>query len=167
MRATIKAALDITVDFDATVAPQINPAAAAVELNQLSVSKQLTGDTVPDLQGDPVDLSHTLSGSSGSIDLTAAPIANKIASTVDLTGKRLIAMILSAPTTNSAVITVATGASNGYTLGTIRVEPGETIVIGQTKKVSTRAAVAAGAKILDVTGTTTNAIKILAVFGDA
>jgi len=167
MRAHFKAGLTITVDVDSSVAPQVNPQQAAVVLDQLDVSEQLTGDTVPDIQGEPVDLSHTLSGSSGTIDLTAAPIAYRIASTYNLTGKRLIGMILSAPDDNAGTITVATGASNGYPLGTIPLEPGEVVVIGQTNKVSTRAAVAAGDKILDVSGTSGDVVEILAVFGDA
>ena len=64
-------------------------------------------------------------------------------------------------------ITVATGAANGYTLGELILEPGETIAIGQTEVASTRAAVAAGAKILDVSGTGTDSVDIVAVFGDA
>lgn len=167
MRAHFRAGLDITVDFDASTAPQVNPAVAGVLLDQLTVSQQLTEDTTPALEGDPVDLSTTLIAGVGTIDLTTAPIANRIGTTVNLTGKRLIAMLLSAPDDNAATITVATGASNGYPLGTIPLEPGEVIAIGQANKVSTRAAVAAGDKILDVTGSGTDNVEILAVFGDS
>jgi hypothetical protein len=167
MRAHFKAGLAITVDVDSSVAPQVNASFAAVVLDQLDVSEQLTGETTPDLQGEPVDLSTTLIANAGTIDLTAAPIAYRIASTYNLTGKRLIAMILSAPEDNAGTITVATGASNGYPLGTITLEPGEVASIGQINKVSTRAPVAAGDKILDVSGTGTDSVKILAVFGDA
>ena len=167
MRAHFRAGLAITVDVDNSVAPQISSQAAAILLNQLDKSQQLTGDTIPSLEGEPVDLSTTLVAGAGTIDLTAAPIAYRIGTTTNLTGKRLIAMLLSAPAANAGTITVATGASDGYPLGTIPLEPGEVISLGQPNKVSTRAAVAAGDKILDVSGTGTDSVKILAVFGDS
>jgi hypothetical protein len=167
MRATIKAELSITVDVDDSVAPLINPAQAAIVIDKLKVSEQLTGLTAPKLEGEPVDLSHTLSGTTGSIDLTAAPIAYRIGTTTDLTGKRLAAIELQAPTTNVATIIVKTGASDGYALGEKRLEPGESIVVAQTAKVSTRPTVASNRKILDVSGTSADKVKILAVFGDS
>jgi hypothetical protein len=167
MRAHFRAGLHITADVDSAVAPQVNSQFAAIVLDQLDVSKQLTGDTVPSLEGEPVDLSTVLVAGAGSIDLTAAKIAYRIGSTTNLTGKRLIAMLLAAPADNAGTITVATGATDGYPLGTIPLEPGEVVNIGQPNKVSTRAAVAANDKILDVSGTGTDEVLILAVFGDS
>ena len=94
---------------------------------------------------------YTVSTSSGtaSIDLTACGEDGD----VNLTGKRLTKLILTAAADNGAVITVAEGASNGYDIGSSFTV---TLLAGQSVTIEGTAAsdiVDSTHKVLDVTGT--------------
>lgn len=168
MRMEFKAFLTTYVTVDGGSAPLVSTQFNTVQIDQLNTSVTLQGGGTPDLEGEPVDLSHTLVSADDELDLTAAPIAYRTGSTVDLTGKRLIALQLRAPTTNSDTITLKTAAADGYPLGAgIDLEPGEVLVIAQAAQVSTRATVAATRRYLTIAGTTGDELEILAGFGDS
>jgi hypothetical protein len=79
--------------------------------------------------------------------------------TWNLTGKKITEIYLKAPTGNANDVTVAEGASNGFTLpDTAVVEPGNehTIAIAAANRVT----VSSTDKTLHVTGTLTQAIQI-------
>lgn len=120
-----------------------------------------------DLDRDAIDLSHTLSGTTGSVDLTAAPLARSPASTFDLTDDYLWAVQLSAPSTNADPITVKQGASNGFPLlgaaSLVILAPGDTLVLVGTA-LTDRQKVDATHKIIDIAGTSTDKVNILAFF---
>lgn len=120
-----------------------------------------------------VDLGHTLSGTSGTVDLTAAPLARDTTQSLDLsteTGK-LHTLILEAPSTNTGNITFETGATNGYPIlgaaSSITLKPGErAALIGPSSGVAAgQQVVDATHKILDISGTDGDEIKCLAYFG--
>ena len=96
------------------------------------------------------------------IDLTSLTQAG-VAGTLNQTGNKLRAVHIIAPSTNSAVIQVASGASNGYTsIGTVsQLKPGDACI----KVTSNSIAVDGTHKTIDVTGTGTDAVELLMVFG--
>jgi hypothetical protein len=118
-----------------------------------------------------VDLSFTLSGATKTWDLTAAPDAKNTSATVNLTGKKLVALIVVAPTDNAAAgVTMVAGASNGYDIlgastDRITIYPGQTFALFQLGAASSYDAVAAGDKTIDFAGTSGDDLDILAVFG--
>ena len=120
-----------------------------------------------DLDRDVVDLSHTLSGTTGSVDLTAAPLARQSSATFDLTDDYLWAAQLSAPATNAGVITVKQGASNGFPLlgaaSLVILAPGDTIALVGTL-LTARQKVDSTHKIIDIAGTSLDKVNILAFF---
>ncbi len=101
---------------------------------------------------------YTVTTSSGTatIDLTACGEGGD----VNLTGKRITRLVLTAAADNGAVITVAEGASNGYDIGnnfTITLLAGQSITIEGTAASDT---VDATHKILDVTGTGADDVSV-------
>lgn len=161
--------LDVTEILDAADAP-----AAGAELNRLvfdqySTDVTLTGDTDAAVDGAAVDLSKTLSGSSATLDLTAAPTARDITLSVDKTGKKLVAIVIVADAENNAAgVTIGPGDSDGYNLwgnsSSIVLLPGERLVRAFTAAASTHQAVASGDKTIKYAGTTGDVIQCLAVF---
>ena len=168
LRATIDARLDITVEIDDVAAPFINAESDSVLLDGLSVNDQLTDTDDPALEN-VVAWDHTLAGSSDDLDLTAAPLATAVTDTVDLTGSRLLAMKLVAPSTNAGLITLKTAAANGYPLGAgITLYPGEDALLFRRSGVSsTRPVVGGSTRYLTIDGTDSDELKILATFGDS
>lgn len=173
---TVKATLSCSMDVTETIAAASSPASAAdgssntrrfSEYNQ--VNKILDGSTTP-IADTVVDLSRTLAAASETQDLTAAPEASDVSSTVDLTGKKLVGLLIAAPTTNTAAITIESGATNGYDfLGNaaygLTVHPGMTIEMFQLGAAAGLDAVGASDKTLDFAGTVGDKLKILALFG--
>lgn len=109
----------------------------------------------------------TMSGGTGTIDLTALPGLN-VNETVDCTGLKVQLFKFLNPITNANSITVAKGASNGYginsagTTWSIPISPGQSVFI-----VSQDVApdVGSGAKTIDVTGTGTQTLQVGIVAG--
>lgn len=135
------------------------------------LSASLDATSVPKLEVSPIVRRVTISGTI-TIDLSAAagaalPIA--ASRTIDASGKRLVAVRLSCPTTNSGAVNVAPGASNGYAMfgsgNDIDIRPGETIVAIINGVASSKPAVGGSAKNLDVTGTTNDVILVELYFG--
>lgn len=168
IRAIADCRLDVTLEIETSDAPFINSEADKVLLDGLSLNVQLNDSDDPALE-EIVAWDHTLAGSTDDLDLTAAQIATKIGSAVDLTGKRLLALKLVAPAANTGLITLKTGASNGYPLGAgVTLYPGEDVLLVKRSGVSsTRPTVASTRKILTIDGTNADKLQILAAFGDS
>lgn len=96
------------------------------------------------------------------LDLTAL-VQSQLPSAVDMTGKVLRYIVFQSPSTNSHVISIATGASNGFpAIGTISaIQPGN---IGARTTIGS-AAVDATHKTLDLAGTGTEVLNLILVFG--
>ena len=174
VRVTATASLDATETVAAAYSPA-SPSDGVANTRRFSEYSQL--NKVLDATTNPsvdtvVDLSFALSGGTTKTwDLTAAPDAKDIADTVDLTGKKLVALLITAPTDNAATgVLMAAGASNGYDIlgaGTdsITTYPGMTVCLFQLGADASFDAVAAGDKTIDFTGTDGDELDILAVFG--
>jgi len=100
----------------------------------------------------------------GSIDLTALVGTNGAA--VDGTGLKVQAIKVIADADNSAAITLADGASNGYELlgasWTIKLKAGQEIVIFGNEETPD---IGGTAKVIDLTGTGTDKLQIIIVMG--
>lgn len=101
------------------------------------------------------------------LDLTAAPKSG--GSTQDLTGKKLLALILRAPTTNASAATFAKGATNGYEFNSTAsyvLRPGERLLrFYESGETTDHAAVSGSAKNIDVTLSGSDDLDVTMVFG--
>lgn len=126
-----------------------------------------TTDEQKTLDKDVTDLSKTLSGATGTLDLTAAPLARQPAVTTNLTGAKLFAIQISAPVTNVGAITVKQGATNGFPiLGSASLavlNPGDRIIL-LSSSITPKQAVDATHKTIDYSGTSGDTVKIVAYF---
>ena len=106
----------------------------------------------------------TMSGGTASIDLTALTQLGS-STTFNMTGYKLRFIQWFAPAANGANVKIAPGASNGYApVGVIdTIAPGDPGV----KPTLSATAVDSTHKILTITGTGTDAIELLLVFGNA
>ena len=125
--------------------------------SDISVSMN-AGWTLVDNAAATIVPSYTVSMTSGAatIDLTGCGLSG----TVNLTGKKLTKLVLTAPSTNANAVTVATGGTNGYAVTSAFSQvlaAGESITVDLTSVAPT---VASGAKTLDVTGTGAQAVKV-------
>jgi len=174
VRANASCSLDVTE----TVAAAYSPASPVDGVSNVrrfnaynQLNKILDSGTTPKADT-VVDLSFALSGGTTKTwDLTAAPDAKNIAATVNLTGKKLVAMLIVADADNDAAgMTMVAGASNGYDIfgasaDRLTLYPGQTVCLFQSGAASSWDAVAAGDKTIDFVGTDGDAVDILAVFG--
>lgn len=119
---------------------------------------KLTNDTTPAVTKAVAD-KVTMTAGAAAIDLTSVP---GIGTTQDLTGLKVQAILLIAPSTNGAAVTVAPAVSNGYALGTHVLSPGAR---RQVYFAGGLAAVGGSAKAIDVTGTGTDQLHYLLVAG--
>lgn len=145
--------------------------ARTLNITGADVAATLDSTTTPKIEISPVVRKITISGTT-TIDLTAAAgVALPIAAsrTVDATGKKLVAVRLSCPTTNVGAVNVAPGGSNPYPLfGTgndVDVKPGQTIIAIVNGVASSYGAVGPTAKNIDVTGTTNDVLNVELYFG--
>ena len=157
--------LRATIEFKATETLASTGAAESI-VTQLTPLANLIQAAIEFDRG-AVDLSHTLSGTTGSLDLTAAPLARETAVTFNLTDDYLGAVLLSAPDTNVGVITVKQGASNGFPLlggaSLIVLAPGDTVaLVGSAYTL--RQKVDSTHKTIDFAGTSLDKVNILAFF---
>lgn len=158
--------------FDATEAPSGgSQAARTLAITGRDVSTTLDATTTPKVEVSPIVRKVTISGTT-TIDLTAAAgvaLPAAASRTVDTSGKRLVALRLSCPTTNAGVVNVAPGGSNPYPLfgsgNDIDVRPGETVVKIINGVASGYPVVSGTAKNVDITGTTNDVIHVEAYFG--
>lgn len=158
--------------FTAAEAPSGATAAArTVSITGPDISTTLDSTTTPKIEVAPIVRKVTISGTI-TIDFTAAQgVALPAAATrtLDHTGKKLVAVRLSCPSTNVAVINVAPGASNPYPLfGTgndIDVKPGQTVIAIMNGVASSYGAVSPTVKTIDISGTNGDVIQVECYFG--
>lgn len=173
VRAIASAGLDVTETLAAASSPAssvdgVSNTRRYNAYNQLN--KTLQSSTTP-VADTVVDMSFTLAGASTTIDLTAVPSAADVDVDVDLTGKKLVALLISADADNAAGgVTMESGAANGYDfLGDaaygLTLYPGMTVNLFQLGAAAGLPAVAAGDKTIDFAGTAGDVIECLAVFG--
>lgn len=128
-----------------------------------SVAKTLSPTTTPPVTVHGVGI-VTLSSGSGSLDLRALTGVNGVA--VDLNGLKPRAILFENPTSNANPITIAKGASNGYTgLGssaTITLQVGQSALLDMADNAT---AVSGTVKVLDITGTGSQVLKYQIVAG--
>jgi ABC-type Fe3+ transport system substrate-binding protein len=172
LRATCTAMLDVLETIASASAPA-SPSDGVGNSRRFNLynqnNKTLDGDTTPAIDT-AVDLSFTFSGASETVDLTAAPDAKDINDLIDLTGKKLVGLIVYADPDNSGNTTMESGATNGYDfLGDaaygLTLSPGMVHTFFQLGAVAGTDAVAAGDKTLDFAGTDGDVIQCLALFG--
>lgn len=110
--------------------------------------------------------SKALSGGSATIDMTSLTGTN--GATVDFTGLKVCVMKFKNPSSNANAITVAKGASNGFGLTTsgttfsIPIPPGGEITLESDEGTPD---VGSGAKTLDLTGTSSQALQVTLIAG--
>ncbi len=158
--------------FDTTEAPSGgSQAARTLTITGRDVSTTLDATTTPKVETSPIVRKVTISGTT-TIDLTAAAGVSLPAAasrSIDASGKKLIALRLSCPTTNAAAVNVAPGGSNPYPIfgsgNDVDVKPGETVVKVVNGVASSYPAVSSTVKNIDVTGTTNDVIHVEAYFG--
>ncbi len=101
-----------------------------------------------------------MSGGVGSIDLTSLPDENGTATAVTLTGLKIATMVLRNKSTNANPITIAKGASNGFTgfgsAFSIVLQVGEKVTL---ECQALAAAVSGSVKVLDITGTASQVLE--------
>jgi len=174
LSATFGARLDFREQADATTSPASSAGGNQRSYDQYSLDLNLNSASFPPLGGQVVDLSFTLTGTTKDFDLTAAPWAGAVTSTIDKSTKKLVALILRfAKTNNAAGVAFGPQGANGYALwgaGQVPVfYPGTQLVLGlvdpdQVALTLNTPAVAAGAKDLRFTGAVGDTWKCLLGF---
>jgi len=173
VRALATASLDVTETTDSADSPA-SPVDGVSNVRRFNaynqLNKVLDANTTPKADT-VVDLSHTFVTTSKTWDLTAAPTAKNINGTVNLTGKKLVALLAYAfPANNASGVLIKSGAANGYDLfGNaaygVTLYPGMAIDLFQLGAAAGEPAVGATDKTIDLTGTAADVVRILAVFG--
>ena len=84
-----------------------------------------------------------------------------------MTGKKVTAVQINAPSTNTGSVAIDADPTNGYELfgpsGKVTLNPGMSITIGYQGAASAHAAVAAGAKRIRIVGTADDVVEFIAV----
>ena len=126
-------------------------------LKQLVDSKRITGDLTLCMAGGwslasgaspTIVQPYLVSMVTGAktIDLSACGSAG----TINLTGKKVVQLVLTAPAGNANAVTVATGGTNGYDISIQVLNPGQSVTLQFT---SSADVIGSTKKTLDVTGT--------------
>lgn len=135
----------------------------ALQHNGMNTSASLNAGTTPSVTAF-AGFNKALSAGTASIDLTALTGTN--GATVNLNGLRVVAIKFKAKGNNTGALTIAKGATNGYTgLGasfsiTLPIG-GETVFYG----VAGAAAVSGTLKVFDLTGTGTDSVDVEIIGG--
>lgn len=108
-----------------------------------------------------------MSAGTATIDLTALPQSGGLAgSTASATGLKLQALLVKNKSTNTGAITITKGGSNGYQLAgatfTIVLKPGQWFLFFGNDLADD---VGSGAKNIDISGTGSEVLQIVGVFG--
>lgn len=169
--AKLGAIFTVTESFSSSDAPASANGGSTRQYSAYNKLEQLLNASTTPLVDTVVDLSRTLAAASETQDLTAAPEAQNVNDTVDLTGKKLIALIIVASASNNAAgLTIDPGATNGYNfLGDaaygLKLWPGSVHEFWQLGAAAGVDAVGSSAKNLDFAGTVGDVVSILALFG--
>lgn len=161
--ALVSSGITVTQTF---TGDYVSSADNTITLNGLNASNTYTASTaVPVTKATAFRV--TMSGGTGSIDLTALPGATAD-ETIDCTGLKLQAMLIRSLAANANAITVAKGASNGYglpsagTTFTVTLSPGQSILFFGNDSAPD---VASGARVMDVTGTGSQILEVEIICG--
>lgn len=145
----------LTTGVDAASSPTITHSAFnfshSVEATTTITGTKISADT------------QALTAGAYTLDLTACALTG--GTTQTLTGLKIRGYMFRAPTTNTGLITITEGASNGYTIGTNWKEtlaPGQRVVKWLDDEAP---AIGASDKTLDVTGTGTETFDYLIIVG--
>lgn len=174
-RAQFTLSLTASEEFTAAEAP----GAGTVSERTLKVgagnnlSQQLTESSTPAITAAPISLEITIGGAATTLDLTAItggvlpPSATR---TIDLTGKKLVGYNLRAADDNADPITIGVGAAaDPYPIfGAGRdkdIEPGEQAAGCFRGVASSKPAVAAGVKEIEIDGTAADVLYLDLYFG--
>lgn len=176
LRATVNASLDVRETADSDTSPASAEGGDSRTYNNYGLSVSLHGESgsYPEIGNQVIDLSHTLSGTTKDFNLTAAPWAGDLTDTVDMTGKKLVAIELQFHIDNDpAGVAFGPQGANGYALfgaGLVpKFFPGAQVVMAladpeQAELTVNTPAVAAGAKDLRFTGAIGDSWKCKAIF---
>lgn len=136
----------------------------AVPAGKAKVPHSLFSTTLTPLPGaDEVSFHEiTLTAGAASIDFTALPQVN--GKSLDATGRAVLAVKFIAPDTNQGPIAITTAPSDGLDLG---IEVTELLPGKEVAGLVNEAVVAIDEKILDVSGTGTDKLKVAIVLGAA
>lgn len=169
LEVSVACRLDVTEVLAAADAPAAGEQEKRLVFSGYSSDFSLDADTTTVADGQAVDCSTTLAGSSEVFDLTAAPAARDINTTIDKTGQKLVAILLVAGASNNASgLTIGPDTSNGYNLwgntSSIKLLPGEKLLKSFDGVASALPAVSGSAKGIKVAGTTGDVLQALLVF---
>lgn len=163
VKANILLGLTVTETVGTDAAGYANVNNSAVKFDGAKVDESLTGTTTPPVTAHGVG-AVTMTAGAGTLDLRALTGLNGAA--VDLNGLKPRAILFENPATNANPITIAKGASNGYTgLGSafsITLQPGQKHL---ARLGAAGTAVSATVKTFDITGTGTQVLKYQTVAG--
>jgi hypothetical protein len=164
--------MSVTVTYKAQVtavetieanAGDLSAADKTITHSGYNTSLTLTATTTPPVTKNS-SFALTIASSAGSINLAALPGANN--ATFDATGLKMQILRLKAAGTNAAAITISKGAANGYAFsgvdGKLTLSPGQEITLFGNDLTPD---VAAGARLLDLTGTDADVLDVQIVLG--
>ena len=164
--------ISVTYNSQATVVDTlgggfIDSVDSTVTVNGMNATATLTASTTPPVTAYSA-FSKTLSSGSGTIDLTSLPDNNGVAAAVTLNGLKPQVVKLRNKSTNANAITVAKGASNGYTgfgsAFSLTLQPGDEF-LWKGNDNSGVTDVGSGAKTLDLTGTGSQVLEVEIIAG--
>lgn len=165
--------LSITETLDATSSPASNGGSGAARtFNAYNKTQTLRSSSGTPTPFRAIDESGVSAGADTTIDLTNAKSADDQSVRIDLTGKKLIKLLLVTPSDNVGTVTFKPGASNGYNLfgdasGRVTLAKGKRLFMQMDSgSAIDLPAVAGGAKNITVTVSNTgDQWTLLAVFG--
>lgn len=163
-RTLTKSVVTNTVVLTETLTLSADPSIGTVTLSPTAGQRWTMDGTTGPAATKSVRTLVTMSGGTATIDLTAFPDASTNVA-VDLTGLKIKMLHLTCPSSNANAVTVKPGASNGYTGWTVTGDilnasdqRGPNIFNGGI-------AVDATHKTIDITGTGSQQVTIVALFG--
>lgn len=164
-RTLTKAIITNTVALTETLTLSADPSIGTVTLEPTAGQRWNMDGTTGPLVTKSVRTLVTMSGGTATIDLTAFPDA-ETNTAVDLSTLKLKMLHLACPSTNANAVTVAPGASNGYTGW---VSTGGEVLNASDQRgpniYNGGIAVDATHKNIDITGTGSQVVTIVALFG--
>lgn len=160
--AVIKISIAATETLTTTESPLIDSTDASIK-EKIAVDLTLNGSSTPDAEMHAAMQVAMVAGAA-TIDFTA--LTRHGGGAVSFSGKNVRSVVLQNPATNANDITINVGAANGLALfgaaSKVVLKPGD--VIGAYFG-ATGPAVAAGTKNIDITGTGTQVLNLIAVAG--
>lgn len=158
----IKISTVVTETVTTSESPLIDSTDATIK-EKIAVDVTLTGASAPDAEMHAAMQVAMVAGAA-TIDFTA--LTRRGGSPISFSGKNLRSLMFQNPSTNANDITINVGAANGLAFfgaaSKVVLKPGD--VIGAYFG-STGPAVAAGTKNIDITGTGTQVLQVIAVAG--